>query len=77
MEVWTAYADAMVKPNADVGLKPIVSARPPELLDLARKSAVGATAVIYPDPPISLYEQRLLNDAFPDLKLIPLSEVLR
>jgi hypothetical protein len=76
MEVWTAHADAVVKESDKLGSKPMVTARPPELVDLAR-SAAGVTAIVYPDPPISLYEQKLLNDAFRGVQLLPLSEVMR
>lgn len=76
MEVWTAHADLIVKMSPKLEGTTIVSARPPELVDLAGTTAIGASTFVYPDPPIGLYEQRLLNDAFKGLKLLPLSEVL-
>lgn len=77
MEVWAAHADAVVGASS-LADKTIVTARPPELLDLARTAAKdGKTTVVYPDPPIGLHEQQLLANAFPQLTLLPLSEVLR
>jgi hypothetical protein len=37
--------------------------------------AAGATTIVYPDPPIGVHEQHLLAAAFPQMTLLPLSEV--
>ena len=77
MEVWGAHANAIAEKRFTAGEKFIITARPPELIDLARMGARGAKAVVYPDPPIGLYEQKVLSEAFEGLELLPLSEVLR
>jgi len=75
MEVWAAHAEALVKTSAMTAPTMIVCARPPELADLAHQCARGVKTIVYPDPPIALHEQRLLAAAFPQLALVPLSEV--
>jgi hypothetical protein len=75
MEVWAAHAEALVKAGGMTKQKTIVCARPPELADLAHERGDGAKTIVYPDPPIGLHEQRLLAAAFPQLTLLPLSEV--
>jgi hypothetical protein len=74
MEVWAAHAETLVKAG---GMPPstVVCARPPELADLAHQCASGPKTIVYPDPPIGQHEQKLLADAFPQLALMPLSEV--
>jgi len=77
MEIWTAHAEALVNAGGTTTQTTIVCARPPELADLAHECATGPKTIVYPDPPISLYEQALLAAAFPRLTLLPLSEAPR
>src|SRR5262249_25744638 len=63
MEIWAAHATAVVKASA-IARKTKISARPPELADLARQNVAGAKKiVVYPDPPIGLHERELLASA--------------
>jgi hypothetical protein len=75
MEVWSAHAEALVKAGGMTQRTTMVCARPPELTDLVHEHAAGATTIVYPDPPIGVHEQHLLAAAFPQMTLLPLSEV--
>jgi hypothetical protein len=76
MELWSAHAEALVKAGGMTQQTTMVCARPPELADLVYERARGATTIVYPDPPIGLHEKHLLAAAFPQMTLLPLSEVL-
>jgi hypothetical protein len=75
MEVWTGHAQEFVRSQATHDAV-AVCARPPELADVVHQAAKGAKTIIYPDPPICLHEQKLLNDAFPQLTMLSLGELV-
>jgi len=76
MEVWSAHAEALVRAGGMTQQTTMICARPPELADLVHERAGGATTIVYPDPPIGQHERQLLAAAFPQMTLLPLSEVL-
>ena len=75
MEVWVAHAEALVAASAMTAATTVVCARPPELADLVHYGATGTRTVVYPDPPMGQHERELLAAGFPQLALVPLSEV--
>ena len=75
MEVWVAHAEALVETSTMTAKTTLVCARPPELADLVHHGAAGTRTIVYPDPPMGQHERELLAAGFPQLTLVPLSEV--
>jgi len=75
MEVWAADAQDRVKARRAAGAEIKVCARPPELAELAHHYAQAPVEIVYPDPPVCLHEKELIKKAFPNLRLMALSEL--
>jgi len=75
MEVWGADARDRVRTSNPAGSQIVVCARPPELAELAHHYAQTPVEIVYPDPPICLYEKELIKKAFPNARLMALSEL--
>ena len=74
MTVWSDHAKGVVQRGGNASLASAnFFARPPELTDIAHRSAM-LKIIIYPDPPLSHDERALLNAAYPAVKLLALSE---
>jgi hypothetical protein len=76
MEVWVADAQDRVKTRNALGSRIIVCARPPEFAELVHHYLQTPVAIVYPDPPICLHEKKLIAKAFPQVRLMALSELL-
>jgi hypothetical protein len=75
MEVWAADAQDRVNTRNPAGSQIVVCARPPELAELAHHYAQTPVEIVYPDPPICLHEKELIRKAFPNARLMALSEL--
>ncbi|MGJ4930092.1 hypothetical protein ACQR1I_29185 [Bradyrhizobium sp. HKCCYLS2038] len=76
MEVWAADAQRRVDDRLAPGQAIVVCPRPPELAELAHHHAQTPTDIVYPDPPVCRHEKELINKAFPNVRLMALSELL-